>query len=284
MRPKGDIIVGTQTFPIGFYVVIWIVSGIVFGFISAAVAHAKGRRGVGAAFVIGFFLGIIGLIIVALLPVEESDKTKKVPGRTQAGFLNMANPRVPEIERGFLSISSAGISFQPMGKNVWAIEPNTIQTMKVFDKNSLPAKVPLGDRLVPSGRAALFVGAADASGRTGSYYFTANKSRLVSMAQGYAQGPQQVATRPCPYCAEPIRVEAIKCKHCGSDVAFARPVSSPLQTPVAQPIPRPAPQPVEPPAPADSSSVTNPPPLATAVQPPPPSVPETQRPQPGAWK
>lgn len=278
----------TQTIPIGFYVAIWISSGIVFGLISAVVAHAKGRRGVGAAFVIGFLLGIIGLIIVAVMPVEESDKTKKVPGRTQAGFLNMANPRAPEIERGFLSISSdAGVSFQPKGKNMWAIEPNKIQAMKVFDRNGLPTMVPLRDTLVAGNRAVLKVATVDASGRTaaGAYYFTANKSRLVSMAQGYTQVPREVATRPCPYCAEPIRVEAIKCKHCGSDVGVARPVSSNLQTPVAQPIYQPAPQPVEPPAPADSSNVTKPPPLDAPVRPPTaPSAPETQAPQPGAWK
>ena len=27
-------------------------------------------------------------------------------------------------------------------------------------------------------------------------------------------------TRPCPYCAEDVRVEAIKCKHCGSFLAL----------------------------------------------------------------
>lgn len=32
-------------------------------------------------------------------------------------------------------------------------------------------------------------------------------------ARDLAQGQ-----RPCPFCAEPIRVEAIKCKHCGSKV------------------------------------------------------------------
>lgn len=28
--------------------------------------------------------------------------------------------------------------------------------------------------------------------------------------------------RDCPYCAEPIRFQATKCKHCGSDVESAR--------------------------------------------------------------
>jgi hypothetical protein len=33
------------------------------------------------------------------------------------------------------------------------------------------------------------------------------------------QQEDAASLRPCPFCAEPIRVEAIKCKHCGSDVA-----------------------------------------------------------------
>lgn len=27
--------------------------------------------------------------------------------------------------------------------------------------------------------------------------------------------------RKCPYCAEPVRMEAVKCKHCGSDLQAA---------------------------------------------------------------
>ena len=44
-------------------------------------------------------------------------------------------------------------------------------------------------------------------------------------------GAEAYKTRSCPFCAEPIRVEAIKCKHCGSAVEPAslnfRPTSSP---------------------------------------------------------
>lgn len=34
-----------------------------------------------------------------------------------------------------------------------------------------------------------------------------------------AQVGTDAAMRACPFCAEPVRKEAIKCKHCGSDIA-----------------------------------------------------------------
>lgn len=32
----------------------------------------------------------------------------------------------------------------------------------------------------------------------------------------------------CPYCAEPIKPEAVKCKHCGSDVSDIAAISAPV--------------------------------------------------------
>jgi hypothetical protein len=45
---------------------------------------------------------------------------------------------------------------------------------------------------------------------------------LVWAFTGYGAEPQQLAqTKTCPLCAEDVRIDAIKCKHCGADLSHA---------------------------------------------------------------
>lgn len=48
-------------------------------------------------------------------------------------------------------------------------------------------------------------------------FFFARK-KATAADQGQALQIPANSLRPCPFCAEPIRKEAIKCKHCGSAV------------------------------------------------------------------
>lgn len=42
----------------------------------------------------------------------------------------------------------------------------------------------------------------------------------ATASEAFSPAPVR-ATKPCPFCAEDVLVEAIKCKHCGSDLAAA---------------------------------------------------------------
>ncbi|MDD5176762.1 MAG: superinfection immunity protein [Sterolibacterium sp.] len=46
------------------------------------------------------------------------------------------------------------------------------------------------------------------------------QTTATSSARGHEPAPKKSpsATRACPFCAEEIKIEAIKCKHCGSDI------------------------------------------------------------------
>lgn len=55
---------------------------------------------------------------------------------------------------------------------------------------------------------------------------------LMVLLGGKSNAPQPAAeadNRPCPLCAETIKIAAIKCKHCGADVEVFRPAAPTLR-------------------------------------------------------
>lgn len=63
-----------------------------------------------------------------------------------------------------------------------------------------------------------------------AFLFSPLATWLLLLALGPGSTPEPAAdytSRPCPFCAEPIKKEAIKCKHCGSDVGTTATTTTP---------------------------------------------------------
>lgn len=59
----------------GFVILLQLAMGVLFGFICKGVYERKGRKP-GWGFAIGFFLGLVGLIICALVPETDAKKAE----------------------------------------------------------------------------------------------------------------------------------------------------------------------------------------------------------------
>ncbi len=74
--------------------IIPLVGGVIFGLISLAVWQNKGGSPV-VGFLWGFFLGLIGLIVVAVARPSGTRKVKNVPAAETAAWQQFAQPQVP---------------------------------------------------------------------------------------------------------------------------------------------------------------------------------------------
>ncbi|MEX0992157.1 MAG: zinc ribbon domain-containing protein [Actinomycetota bacterium] len=74
--------------------IIPLVGGVVFGLISLAVWQNKGGSPL-VGFLWGFFLGLIGLLVVAIARPSGTRKVKDVPAAQTAAWQQFAQPQVP---------------------------------------------------------------------------------------------------------------------------------------------------------------------------------------------
>ncbi len=65
-----------------------------------------------------------------------------------------------------------------------------------------------------------------------NYYLHKGWQKIDGVATQSELAPKTDA-RTCPYCAEEIKFEAIKCKHCGSDLEMQKPLEPPSEQELA---------------------------------------------------
>ena len=225
------------------YSFIWwiiLIQAIVCALAAEHIADTKNRNRLNY-FLLGFFLGIIGLLVAIGVPALESEGNlvfseppSRLPDELDSYYIDFSIPHPPLLQ-GYLAVKSGKLEFETDEDWLLEIPLSEIMSIKILDKNTLPSTFPYREFILDK-RSVLKLTHGDDetsyfsmdSAYMDAFVRTRLRTNRGSGKGGFQQDARNTkddsAEKQCPFCAELIKAEAVKCKHCGSDLVEATPV------------------------------------------------------------